>query len=238
MDFTHFFIVADDMLLNPELTEINLFEKLGLAEDENFITDFRELHLQKAEVYPLLYNIEKPGVEIKKILPDYNEAVMLFNNHRLRTSKIKISIMIKFMFMSLFLTASNIFNLKEMKYWTIKFLKEILFLFKGRKLKYPLIWGYSDVLILTKDVMPKFCTYCGAFAASGLFVEFAIPTSLVLSAPKIVLQNQTKLKGLILGRDRTKQIFDQKYDFNLNKLRNSFPDNTFFIHPIKLSEWK
>ena len=27
MDFTHYFIVADDMLLNPDLTESNLFKK-------------------------------------------------------------------------------------------------------------------------------------------------------------------------------------------------------------------
>ena len=237
-DFTHFFIVADDLLINPALTESNLLEKLGLEDDECFITNFYELHLQKEVSYPLLYTIEKPGVEIKGIIPDYKEATILFNNHGLKTSKININVMLRFMMMSLYSIVCNVFKFSKMKYWIIKFLKEVLFLLKGRRLKYPLVWGYSDVLIVTKDVMSKFCTYCGAFAATGLFVEHAIPTSLVLSAPKIILDNQTKLQGLILGRGKTKQIFDEQYEFSLDKLTNEFPEKTFYIHPIKLSEWK
>lgn len=234
-NFTHYFIVADDAFLNPGLTENNLFEKMGLNENDCFITNLFELHLQKKNEYPLSYTIHKPGAEVKNILPDYSEAVTSFNRYGLKTSKIKVSLIIKFLLNSFFSIIRSIicFKFKETKIWTKSFLTEVYFLFNRRNLKYPLIWGYSDVLIVTKDIMPKFCTYCGAFAATGLFVEYAIPTALVLStSDNLVLEKNIKLKGLLTLE------YNEKCSFKLSELKKKFPENTLFIHPIKLSKWK
>lgn len=232
--FTHFFIIADDMILNPKLAESNLLEEVGIDENTCFITNFKELHVLKNNVYPLFYKIEKKGVEVKNILPSYSEAKQKFEYHGLDTSRIKSSLILRFMCNSLY----NVITLKEFKRHSIMFLKEMLFLFSDRRLKYPLVWGYSDILIITKDVMAKFCTYCGAFAATDLFVEFAIPTSLILSTSNVKLEKDTKMKGLILGRGEEKKQFDKEYAFSLEKLMGKYPENVFYIHPIKHSEWK
>ncbi|MDR3268850.1 MAG: hypothetical protein LBT83_07275 [Tannerella sp.] len=245
--YSHYFIVADDMLLNPSITEWNLFDKLGLSDDSCFITNIREQHLQKFEVFPLLYSIEKQGVEVKNILPRYNEAVRKFEYYGLETSRVKPRLLLRLIMTSIFFAIRGLFNINEMAYWTRKLAIQIIFAFGNRKLKYPLVGGWSDILIITDEVMPKFCTYCGAFAATNLFVEFAIPTALVLSSNKITLGKQLRLKGLFLkrrekeisvGRAEIKEVFDSKYNYCIKELLNDFPQDTLFIHPIKLSEWK
>ena len=40
-----------------------------------------------------------------------------------------------------------------------------------------------------------------------------------------------------LGKKGEKE-FEDKYQFSLEKLINGFPDDWFFVHPIKLSKWK
>ena len=45
--FTHFFVVADDMIINPRINEENLWECLGLKENECYIDGFIDLSKQK-----------------------------------------------------------------------------------------------------------------------------------------------------------------------------------------------
>ena len=75
------------------------------------------------------------------------------------------------------------------------------------------------------------------FAATKLFVELAIPTALVLSADKIVTEEDLELKGKPLWSKQDFKILD-KYDHQLNKLLNDFPANHLYLHPVKLSKWK
>ena len=78
--------------------------------------------------------------------------------------------------------------------------------------------------------MPKFANYCGAFAASKLFVEIAIPTSMVLAANKLKIGqneptvNNTTNKGI------------EKFNYSLEALLDNFP-KCQYLHPIKLSKW-
>jgi hypothetical protein len=234
--YTHYFIIADDVLLNLSITELNLFEKLGINENDCFITSIREIHKETklGYIFPTTYKGKKSGVEIENILPNRKRAEEIFDLHKLKTSPLKLGLALKF---------TQITLLNAIRHPSIisltKFLKLLLFTCGSRKLKYPLVWGYSDLAIITDDVMPTFATYCGTFAATDLFVEFAIPTAMVLSAKKeIMTDKHTNLKGMILGNGRMKFTFNDKYNYSLEKLYNNFPENTFFVHPIKLSEWK
>lgn len=119
--------------------------------------------------------------------------------------------------------------------------KAILAIFKSKKLNYPVIAGWSDILILTNDIMPQFCTYCGAFAASDLFVEIAIPTALSLCTDKITTTKDLSFEAIHNIEklpQREKLQFNDKYKNSLTKLLNEYPDNILFIHPIKLSKWQ
>ncbi len=85
--------------------------------------------------------------------------------------------------------------------------------------------------------MPKFCQYCGAFAATNLFVEIAIPTALVLAAPKIKTEKDTILKGTPFWGDEIEKEC-QKYNYELTELLSKFPSGQLYHHPVKLSKWK
>ncbi len=101
---------------------------------------------------------------------------------------------------------------------------------------YSIVGSYSDVFFVSSDSIRQFCHYCGVFAATRLFVEVAIPTSLVLSAQEIVTENDLKLNGKALW---TKEQFREldKYEQSLQKLFEEFPPNYLYLHPVKLSKW-
>jgi len=224
--FTHFFIVADDMIINPSLNEGNLHEKLGLQQDECYLP--RTIILQEKYNFKgkrwwgytqkaVGYSIEQRGVEVKSILPSVHEAQKILEQFGIPFCDIPITT----------ITPKTKVGMK-LAWDCIK---------KKCKLYYPLVGGYVDTFIVTADVMPKFCQYCGAFSATKLFVEIAIPTALFLSATKIKMDKDVKLHEGDLWNDDQIALC-KKYGYDLDKLLESYPQNVLFIHPVKLSKWK
>ena len=172
------------MIVNPDITEENLFEATGIDEKSCYITDFKDL--RENMNIPLFHSIEKKGVEVNGILPSSKEAVEKIQTYGLLTMPYKKAFILRYvLYWSFFL------NLK-------KALKGVYYLIWGRSKRrrelYPILWGYSDILIIEESAMMKFCTYCGCFAACNVFVEQAIPTALLLSAEKITTGAQIKKK--------------------------------------------
>ena len=97
--------------------------------------------------------------------------------------------------------------------------------------------SYSDIFVISSNTIKQFSHYCGVFASTRLFVEVAVPTSLVLSADEIVTENDLKLQGEALWTKEQYEILD-KYEGNLESLLNDFPEKLLYLHPIKLSQWK
>lgn len=248
LDFTHYFVVADDMILHPTINENNLLEVTGIGYNNCFISDIREIY-DYLILRPAFkqYTIKQKGVEVDQILPSRKEALQLFENHHLRTNDMECDYLRKCLKLMI--------KQKRLRA-TIGILQELIHK-KKRQITYPLVWGYSDILLITKDVMPTFVTYCGAFAATKLFVEYAIPTALIFSTESIVTDEQLSMHGIpqiyprkkiqessdiVMTKKKNttieKEVFDEKYHNSLQTLLTDFPKNTFFIHPIKLSQWK
>lgn len=224
--FTHYLIIADDMIINPTITENNLFNFTGIDESSCFITDFRDI-MENMNV-PLYCLIDKKGCEVKAILPVVEEAKQKIRSRGLFiASSQKIGFLAKYIFHWLFR-----FKIKKV------LMGLYLLLNKKKRTLYPVIWGYSDILILTKEVMKNFCTYSGCFAACNIFVEQAIPTALILSASKITVSNQINKDVVTQLTINQRKELGKKYKFKLSDLIRNYPSNTFFIHPIKLSQWK
>lgn len=248
MGFTHYFIVADDMILNPAIDENNLFDFTGIAEDECYINDLREVY----DFYPLRhvfkrFKIKQKGVEVENILPSKKEAEEHFKRNGLGTQPLSCRFMAQ--------TALYMLKVKRLR----AFLESIADLVRhNNKIEYPLVWGYSDILLLTADIMEHFVSYCGAFAATKLFVEYAIPTALVFSSDRIKTCSQIKPQGVTQLYSKKKlsqpsitredsefkptcwelESFNEKYQYSLSQLMEHYPEDVFFIHPIKLSQWK
>lgn len=223
-NFTHYFIIADDLVLNPNINEQNLLEKLEVKADECWLpTDFIVLQEKHYGLWPHIFNgltfkTSSHGAEVSSILPDINYAESKFRQQRLPTGKIPLKVFIPWYRSNLRVNGQNI-------------IQNLLAVIFGRKLSYPLVGGYSDTFLVTADTMPAFAKYCGAFAATNLFVELAIPTSMVLSADKLKIGNNEQVA------DNTKGKGLEKYAYSLPALLNSFPDCQY-LHPIKLSKWK
>lgn len=227
--FEHYFFVADDMLLNPQIAESNYRQLFKTDKGCNFITYLLEFthfnfylwHGKEA----LMYSPEGKGAEITNIIPSKEEAIRRFKEYGISTDNWKWYHFIP----PLRIGVRPIFRLT--KIWL-----SILFKRGNLKLKYPLIGAFSDIAIISSEIMDQFALYCGAFAASRLFVEYAFPTSLVLTTDKIITAKELDYKaGALWGKE--KSILD-KYEYNLDHLLTDYPADYLFLHPVKLSQWK
>ena len=160
-------------------------------------------------------------MEIKNIIPKHEEAVELFKYQNLPVD----SVPFEYVYM----------NIRENR--SLSLYKKLRLLKRRGQLAYPLVGGYSDIFLITADVMDKFVLYCGAFAATRLFVEIAIPTAMALACKKIQFDKDIKLKQRALWTADDHKILE-KYNFSLAALNEDYPENTLFIHPVKLSKWK
>lgn len=218
--FTHFFVIADDMIINPAINEHSLWEKIGL--------DYQDVYIDEIVCFQnggkrwwrrildaLDYTPHQLGVELKGILPTKEEAQRRFDFHHLPYTPIPRKELLR--------------NPRKKDF--------IKMLTKNCELQYPLVRAYSDILLIPGDVMPKFVQYCGAFAATRLFVEMAIPTALVLSADSIKVGSDTRLSpGAMWTEDDMSTL--ESYHRSLSNLLENFPSEKLYLHPIKLSQWK
>ena len=226
--FSHFFFVADDMILNPAINENNLFDFTGISSDSSWIKDLRDYKTHPHYV-PMFTPIKQNGIEVSKFLPSCEDVCKILDKNNLSY------------FPSKLYGIGDFFH--RIKQRALKSaINAIKYVFSGIKNKsYPAIWGYSDVLLIPSAYMEKFALYCGAFGGLNVFVENATPLALLLASDKILTEKDIKLKVVSqlygLGRDGQKE-FEDKYAYSLQKLLSDYPKDWLLCHPIKLSKWK
>ena len=263
-EFTHYFFIADDLILNPKINENNLTELFKLGSKTSFLTGYVELHEVETfwnsvnEAYN--YSINCPGVEVKNQIPSQEEALRRFKHFGLSTGSLHYDQLFKRDMASF----NNLPKFRVKKGYIsdlmifipgyIKSLHSELVrsLNKNKKyfLKYPIVGSYSDICIVSAHNFKLFAHYCGIFAVTRLFVELAIPTALVLSAEEIITEKDIRLKGKAIWSDGSNPLNGEKApskgDFSellpfknsLKSLLENFPEDYIYLHPIKLSKWE
>lgn len=227
--FTHYIAVADDMVINPQLNEHNFFELTGINYNSCFTHELKDSVTLNRKWWHtkdiVRFSVFHRGVEIDNILPTIDQAIQAFSAHGFQTRLIP-----EWPYRKL---------RRPVKEFILRIRRMLLYRILGQVYyRYPLIGGYSDMIVVPAEVMPQFCQYSGAFAASRLFVEVAIPTAMVLCSPKIQSIANIKMnQSLILPRDNNKN-FLPTCNFSYEKLINVFPSDMLYIHPVKLSKWK
>ena len=238
--FTHYFFVADDLVLNPIINENNYYEHLNLTLTSCFIPGFITLHKRNdfwARVGEAFrWRVNQRGVEANNQLPSYEEAFKKFQEFGLEIKPLHFN-QINRLPNSIFewlrpLISRSFFNHTS---FILSYLKSKLRK-KTYSLPYPIVGSYSDIFVVSADNIKQFCHYCGVFATTELFVEVGLPTSLVLSAKEIITERDLKLRGKALWTKKDYQELN-KYDNSLNKLFAEFPTDYLYLHPIKLSKW-
>lgn len=234
-DFQHYFFIGDDLVLNPLINENNYQQHMQLDAQSCFIPRLSPINENKLfwanNISALLYNRHSPGVEAQNQLPDAEEALALLNRHNIKNGALGFDEIWKLP-KGIMAWVRKAFS--EPKF-LLRFLKSEVFN-KKYECAYPLVRSYSDIFVVSADAIKQFCHYCGAFAATRLFVELALPTALAFSAKKIVTEKQLPFKGRALW---TAEDFDllTPYDHNLTLLLNKFPEGYLYLHPVKLSKW-
>lgn len=238
-EFTHYIFTGDDCLLNPEINEMNFLEKTGLPSDSDHVPEFIEFHKLKDGGWwhtkkAIEFFSNRGGAEVRQELPAREEADRRFREHGLEMHP---------------LTLRNIFGPGKLSFlngWQSWLYKQFFWRVKwkgykknGRiELSYPAVGSYSDMFIVTSHTIRDFCRYCGIMAATGLFVEIAIPTAMVLASKKITLEKDLRLKGKALWSKEEVEAVENRHGKSLASLMRDFPTDQLYYHPVKLSKWK
>lgn len=239
-DYTHYFFISDDLILNPIINEINYSQYFKLNPHTCFIPEFISLH-EREEWWKRVsdafhWSINYQGVEAENQLPDYDKAIQKFQEFDLTIEPLRFNQIWKIPYS--FRDWIRLF-IKRHFFSHIKLILRFIYSKLTKKkyyLSYPIIGSYSDIFIISSDTIKEFCHYCGVFAATRLFVEVSLPTSLVLSAKEIITEKDLKFQGKALWTKEQYKELD-KYDSSLKQLLKEFPKNYLYFHPIKLSKW-
>lgn len=235
-EFTHYFFVADDLVLNPVINESNYSDYLKLKPSTSFIPEIISLH-EKKDFWPRIaeafnWKIDIPGLEIKDQLPNYENALRLLSYHNLTIEPLNFSQLWE---------APRSLNgiIQALRTDLRNYFRYGLNKLRPRRyhLSYPLIGSYSDLFVVSSQTIVQFSHYCGVFSAAKLFVEIGLPTALLLSTKEVITEQDLELQGKALWVKEDFEILD-KYNYSLPQLLDNFPINHLYLHPIKLSKWK
>lgn len=244
--FDYFYIIADDMIINPIINENNILDFFEIEKGESWIPHLRRIRDQKyfwlGTLAGYVYKPIQKYVETKGELPSIENAVKQFEKHGLRNP---MDLSRKDVFREFTFRTTTMSDKARL---ILRIISRIKHPFrKSANLAYPLAASYSDTLLVSGDVMPKFAHYCGVFGATSLFVELAIPTALILASDKKIKTEKDMSKR---GRSYWKipeNVFceDASYTWenlekeykDLDDLIARFPKDAIYIHPIKLSKW-
>ncbi|MCS6821302.1 MAG: hypothetical protein NZ551_05465 [Microscillaceae bacterium] len=234
--FTHYFFIADDILLNPAINETNFDKYFGIENDTCYMPG-AEL-LQKSSngywmryPYAYWYRVRQLGLEVEKLLPTREQAHAKLKSLNLLSQPLYFHQVFRHNF-----EWKHLLSLRMMYYLVRFYLRKIM---QGRKplqFDYPFAHSYSDIFLVNASSIKKFALYCGIFAAGKLFAEIALPTALALASEKIVTDKDLTMRGMTMWTEKDYSALD-KYNYNLEALLSDFPQDILYIHPIKLSKW-
>ena len=245
-NFDYYYVVADDMIINPAINERNLLDFFELEEGESWIPHLRTIKQQKyfwiGTLAAFTYRAKQKYVEAQGELPSMEEALARFERQGLVNP---MEMTRKDVFKEMTLKTTHMADKARLALRLITKLRHPFR--KSANLAYPLAASYSDTLLVSGDTMERFAHYCGVFGASSLFVEVAIPTALVLASEKKIKTEKDISKRGRSYWSSADNVFceDPSYVWgqlekeyaNLDDMMARFPKDAIYLHPVKLSKW-
>ena len=258
----HYIFIADDLMLNPIINEENYMEYFGLDDGSCFIEDLMPLSETKdwdwigADVVGgLIWNPSKMGIKsTDNQLPSYDEALKKMEKLGLTMAPLRMrNVLLSFSsptrwgfisegryleFVKCFARSSRD-QFRRFLIPNIKMLANIIRHGRVPRTPFPFVCGYSDICIVSSKHIRKFVRYCGFFAASSLFIEMAMPTSLALCVEpeELVTGKDAPFRGKN-GWEEKDRAWLAQYTWRPKALLADFPQNCLYLHPVKLSQWK
>lgn len=227
LNCTYYYVISDDLILNPAITENNFMDELGMQDGDSLITQAvlpsklwkkqREQDAMKVfeQQWHTLY---QPEIFTKQ------EAIKRYKEKGYKDFPLS--------------TEQN----RKIKDWmdAIKKygMRQAIHYWHRNEYPYPILGGYSDWFIISRTDFEIVSRKLGVTAAMGLFVELAIPTIMVLYCKNVKVLSTTKYCDGALWEQEEIDAFGKQYQYSISKLLKNFPQDKLYIHPIKLSKWK
>ena len=233
--FTHYFFLADDMILNPRLTGENFCERLGLDDHRGFLQYVYPITRSRMTAFWLLPALVavagKNGVNWASELPDPNDArdnlaAKGYPMGRFGWHNIRHGFRAKAFFQTFFYFAHR-FNR-----WRRDRRTDLL----GPP--YPLIHGRVDFMVVPSAAMERFCGWCSVFAAMSVFVEIGAPTALALICAGLITEADTGFSVLNWHTVAESDAYCRPFGNRIDQLLAGFDESVLYMHPIKLSQWQ
>ena len=113
--------------------------------------------------------------------------------------------------------------------------------YRPGKFDYPLVGGYSDIILVPHAAIENFISFLGYFANADLTEWLCIPTSLVLSQRSIRVRKDLQCESFSPGYTHNNPFVGEHakngvLSKNLDDIAKNWPKDFLYIHPIKLSE--
>lgn len=234
-DTEYYLFLADDAILNPNLNEHNIVEALMPKGEAAYVTGVYKLNkpygIEWAHAAYSNLSTAYLAKNFAGFIPSYEDMLKKMQAY--------------FGSFDEYIDQYFIENRSAVENW-VKARRENVFNMTKRadnKMRYPVAMGWSDIVMVHKNILFEFARICGLFAAMHMFCEVAVPTALVYTCgPNNIstLPQLNKINGLnqkvLWDKDRERILLDNNK--SLAALLNSFPEKDLLIHPVKLSQWK
>lgn len=244
--FTHYAIVADDLLLNPQLDAGNLVAALNLQPGEGYIKNLasadalRDEWIWAGEAAAHFRRYRK-AVDLAGLLPTAEQA-------RAKLAALGVHLPDR---PGSGRGGALLRHLSHPRQSVWAWLEGLTM--RGQPADYPLLSGYSDFIVVPAEAMERFAQYCGVFAALDIFAEVAVPTALALACRSVRTElplgshfhshgssqmPSSGLKGIELWTEGDLAGADALLSLPLDQLLAAFPPDWLYCHPVKLSRYR
>lgn len=248
-----FLIIGDDLLLNPELNQNNIHEKLNIPHGAFYLDGYVNIssgQSYRAIVEAVKFNTSPPGLDssANRIMPSYDEALQILQDKKVMGSPIlsKCRPFYPEWEKPFFKRAHENYKVLKARVW--HFCNMMKWKLKPRKASYPCVFGYSDIILVPKEKMDEWCRYLEVMATWQMFVELAIPTAIFLMKDASVsFADATAYKtGNVwypqnpAHFSRISAIINQMLNEcgnDITGLEGAFPKEYLYLHPVKLSRF-
>lgn len=221
-DIDYYIFIGDDVLLAPWINENNILEILRLKKNSCYISEMDKLNSSSAINWGHSKHYAKAfisgAVNWKPELPEYRIALNKFREFFGAYSE---------EFDDEFFDNNN--SEKE------KFIR----LNRGTYIQYPLACAYSDFFVLPKLYIKKCAHLFGIFASMNLFVEMAIPSTIILVCEKndVITSENISYREELFWTEEERIGFAKECNYSIKNLFQNYNEQVLLYHPVKLSQW-
>lgn len=241
--FSHYFFVADDVMLPPDINEDNIYDRMHLDEHTGFLPIIRPIDAEALVKWPFAiatymhFLSGGNACEWQRFLPAADDAQRVLEKHGVGFEWAVTMRQFKMAQHLVRPVCASPYLCQRIPF--LGWIVNLFGAFKSGEKAYPLVHGFSDVMAVPADAIAQFVHMCGVFAAARVFVEVAMPMSLLFSCDKVVTLKDLGLRGVDgnKGADDRMQV-GERYGFDYRRLQDGYPKNCLFVHPVKLSKWK